>query len=586
MAAPSDLRREVLHERLLLAERSVQASAATVLVIVPVVAWLNRDRIEPLWLLGWLVAVWGVCLWRIWHARRIVAAPPPVVGADAMLRRMMLASLPGAAALVFTLVLFFEPDDPVTMLFVVVVPVLAFAGQVAAAAPPVRVIATLLGPGVAVMIVLCLLDDGGFTRVLAVVLAVFSLAMLRIARNIGATLDREIALKIENRELARSRDAELARADEASRAKSRFLAAASHDIRQPVHALDLFLGAFEDDTLQGRNRALIGQLRACAHGLREMLDGVLDLSRADAGTIRAVPAPVSVQQVFDAVERDFGAIADAKGLVLRCVPSHRWVLADAFLLERIVRNLVSNAVRYTERGGVLLGARRRAGLVVIEVWDTGVGVPESDRETIFAEFARGSRAGTDAPAGLGLGLAIVRRFAAAMQGRVGFDSRVGRGSVFRIDLPPCEARERAPGACATPEPAIVVGLHVLVVEDDAAVRDATALLLRGWGCKVTAIADPAAIEDAPPPDVLITDDALHGRRQAEEAAVTAAAHAGRPVPTLVTTGERDPARIEALKGRGLFVLVKPVAPDALRAALQAIVAERAASLAEGGPASF
>ena len=257
----------------------------------------------------------------------------------------------------------------------------------------------------------------------------------RFAKALHGVQQRSLEQREELATLAADLAVQKERAEAANGAKSRFLAAASHDIRQPVHALSLFLGAFDDAALSGRNAQLIGPLRESARGLREMLDGVLDLSRAEAGAVQAHPQPLPAQALLDLVEREFTPLAEARGLTLRTVPSRLCLLADPTLTERILRNLLSNALRYTTRGGVLVGVRQRGALAVLEVWDTGVGIAAADQEHVFAEFTRGAGAADAERSGLGLGLAIARRFAQAQGAGLTLAARVGRGTVFRLCLP-------------------------------------------------------------------------------------------------------------------------------------------------------
>jgi signal transduction histidine kinase/CheY-like chemotaxis protein len=359
---------------------------------------------------------------------------------------------------------------------------------------------------------------------------------------------------------------------EANRAKSRFLAAASHDLRQPVHALGLFLAQAREARTPDERERLLSKVEASAHALSELVDALLDVSKLDAGAVTPRPGAFAVQVVLDRVEHDFALAAQAKGLRLRVRPSPLRLVTDPVLLERILINLVGNAVRYTREGGVLVACRRHGAKARLEVWDTGVGIPADQRERIFEEFYQvHAGVGNTAP-GLGLGLAIVRRLAALLNVTVELHSREGRGSVFAIEVP---LGMGVPSAAQAPEPSPAMGFEgarAMVVDDDGAAREAITGLLERWGWQVVSVADGAAAcaalpRLAVPPDVVISDYHLAGGEFGIDLVQRLRTACGATIPAVLVSADVTEELREAAERAGLVVLHKPLQAAKLRTLL-------------------
>ncbi|WP_207481569.1 sensor histidine kinase [Arenibaculum pallidiluteum] len=256
----------------------------------------------------------------------------------------------------------------------------------------------------------------------------------------GAELETQVDAR--TREL----DAARRRAERASEAKSRFLAMASHDLLSPLEAMGLFMRALgrriETDP---QAEAILSDMRAAKDGMRRLLRALLDLAAAETGAVRPVPRATGLMPVLQRLGRELGPQAEAKGLRLIVGRTTATALTDPDLLERILRNLLGNAVRYTRSGGVLLGCRRRGNELRVEVWDTGPGIAESDQERIFEEFAQLATEGRDRSQGIGLGLAIADRLARLLGHRLELQSRLGRGSVFAVVMPAADAPQKPEG---------------------------------------------------------------------------------------------------------------------------------------------
>jgi two-component system, sensor histidine kinase len=375
--------------------------------------------------------------------------------------------------------------------------------------------------------------------------------------------------KCREQELARARD----EAERATRAKSRFFAAASHDLRQPLQALALFATALEQhvDTPTAQN--IVTSIKLALSTMEEMFDALLDMSRLDAGVLVAQPDVFMVNDVLERLEVEFVPQAERKGLSLRVVPSSAAVESDPALLGRILRNFLSNAVRYTDKGRILLGCKRRGINLMIAVADTGPGIPEDERLNIFEEFFQGS----DRPSssGLGLGLAIVQRLARLLGHRLEVRSQVGRGAMFGIEVPLAEMPEVDVGDDEEGEDlGDLSGSTMLVVDDDPAVRESVQMLLEEWGSAgVTASSGAEAlarIEAGLRPDVILADFRLPEEGGGVGAIERMLAALGEPVPAFLFTGDtdmRDGQNNSA--GRTYPVLQKPISAIKLRLVLAA-----------------
>jgi signal transduction histidine kinase/ActR/RegA family two-component response regulator len=362
-------------------------------------------------------------------------------------------------------------------------------------------------------------------------------------------------------------------AEAANRAKSVFLASASHDLRQPLHALGLFLTALGRTNLDARQRQMWTHVEASSTAASEMLNTLLDFSKVDAGVITPRPQAFPLQALLHKLERHFAPQANAKGLVFRVRDTEAVVRADPLLVEQILRNLLANAIRYTERGGVLLGCRHRGDRLMLEVWDTGIGIDPAQHQAIFQEFHQLGNPERDRTKGLGLGLAIVQGLARAMGETVALASRPGWGSVFRLGLPMSAeaAPEPAPEESTSPMvDANLAGARVLLIDDDASVRVAMAELMTAWGCDCEVAgseAEAVKLLDRFEPDVVLADYRLRDHRTGPQAIDAVRARSGWSVPAIIVTGDTAADRLRLAVGSGMTLLHKPVGSVTLQRAL-------------------
>ena len=397
---------------------------------------------------------------------------------------------------------------------------------------------------------------------------------------LNAGLEQRVAEKSEalNEQLAQTRAARDA-AETADRSKSRFLAAASHDLRQPLHALGLFAARLGDRTRDPEDTALVQRITTSVASLESLFSALLDISKLEAGVVAAEPRAMALGPLFERLANDFAPEAVEKNLKFSVVPTHRAVHSDPVLLERILRNLVANALRYTAVGGVVIGARRRGRSVAIEVWDSGPGIPFAEVERVFEEFYQVGNPERDRTRGLGLGLAIVRRLTRLLGHQITVRSRPGRGSMFRLLATEVPAQSVATVASAAPpqhyDP--LSGSRVLVVDDEEPVREGMRQTLAAWGCLplIAANADEAVVLCAggPPPEAMLVDFRLPEGRDGIAAIAMLRSSFGHTVPAIIVSGESSSEELARIERSGFVLLHKPIAPARLRAALSYLLAQ-------------
>ena len=375
---------------------------------------------------------------------------------------------------------------------------------------------------------------------------------------------------LERRVVQRTHELELANA-----AKTRFLAAASHDMRQPVVAIGLLLGLLREQLSAAPLRDMVDRIHEAAVSLETLLKGLMDLSRLESGTVRPRLQPVPLAALFDAVELHHQAAAATKGLRLRFRnPAGLAVRCDPVLLDQIVRNLVDNAIRYTAQGGVLVSARprRNGSVVLLQVWDSGRGIAPASQALVFEEFVQLDNPGRDRNKGLGLGLAIVQRSARLLGQRIQLRSVPGRGSCFALELPALAATPAPATAPAAHAVLPLRGVAVWLIEDDAAVRDALHARLQHWGARVTVLASRAEVARELDgghalPALIVSDQRLPDGSGLDCIALIRA-RAARELPALLVTGDTAPSELALLAASTLPVLHKPFSAEALLAQLQ------------------
>jgi len=406
-----------------------------------------------------------------------------------------------------------------------------------------------------------------------------------LANSYRQALQRAIDLKVQADELAArlrvetlAADAARREAEIANRAKTQFFTAASHDLRQPLHAMGLFAEALRQRVHEPEVAQLVNSINESVDALEGLFSELLDITRIDSGGIEVHEQHFEVGDILRKLRLHFEPAAFEKGLALRLRGGQRVVFADPLLVERILRNLVSNAIRYTEDGSVLVSCRQRGDRLLLQVWDSGPGIREADQQKIFDEFYQVPHTGPVSPEqrkGLGLGLAIVKRLAALMNAPLTMRSTFGRGTVFTLELPVGKA-PRAPAQVLPgkgPVGITLAGRLIVVVEDEPAVRAGLEVLLKGWGAELASFesvaestrwalaCDPAVVK----PDLLIVDYRLEEGRTGVDAIRALRERFGDGVPAILVTGSTMTGHEKDAQVHDFHLLIKPVVPNKLRA---------------------
>ncbi len=565
-------------------------------VLLCFVLW---GQVSPWWMAAWAALIVVNQAWRGVLARAWTRANP---GADAAPRwgrywaggSALAGTLWGVAALVT-----YPPSAPHQALLIVCLFGAVLGGLNLTAAYRPSFYGFVL-PALVPLIVRVAWEGDQVHLYTALVMTVVLGFILAFGHQLNDVLTRSLAMRYENLDLiaelkAKSRSAHEARkaAEAANRGKSQLLAAASHDLRQPLHALGLYTAALATRAADSPLRPLVASVERAVAALEEQFEQLLDLSRLEAGAVTPVPVRVPLAPLLARIAGEWSLQAEAKGIRLRAARTQHAVVSDPALLERILRNLVANAVRHTAHGGVLLGARIRHGEVAIDVVDTGVGIPSEHRQHIFDEFYQvGAGRSSRAHGGLGLGLAIVRRLVALLEHRVQVDSRVGRGSRFRV-MAPRAAAVSVDTATAIPRPRMpaqrsearaIAGALVAVVDDDPAAVDAMSALFATWGACVAGGADTGALLTALGaleryPDLVVADLRLANMGSGISVIRQLRDELGFEVPALLVSGDMSHAAERDARAAGLALLPKPVVPSVLQAVATALIAQRLADAA-------
>ena len=427
--------------------------------------------------------------------------------------------------------------------------------------------------------------DVSHSEGITLVLVIIYLVTFLLAKGYRRAYENLVELKLRSEMLAEQLGrekvaAEAARheAEVANRAKTQFFAAASHDLRQPLHAMGLFAEALRNKSRDEEVIKLVNSINSSVDALEGLFSELLDITKIDTGAVDVVPQNFGMREMFARLRLHYEPTAFEKGLQLKLRGEQCFAYADPVLVERILRNLISNAIRYTEDGGVLVSCRPRGDRLLLQVWDSGAGIAESEQARIFEEFYQ-VQPDQPLPAhhrkGLGLGLAIVRRLADLMGAPLSLRSRVGHGTVFTLTVPIGKAVRPAESTISS-KPPLGITLDrklIVVVEDEPAVRDGLEVMLKGWGATVAAFDSVAASQTWADqarqqgllPDLLIVDFRIDHRTTGIDAITALRERFGKAVPAIVVTGSTTVSLEEEAHEHDFHLLIKPVVPNKLRA---------------------
>ncbi|HVP87720.1 MAG TPA: ATP-binding protein [Casimicrobiaceae bacterium] len=555
--------------------------------ILVVVMWRVAPHLE---LALWCVAILLNQAWRYLLARRYRVTDPPANARERWGYAWALGSTIAGTLWGIAGVAWFTPGDPghqallIVCLFGVILGGLtlttvfkpSFYGFVLPALlPPIARVAFE--------------GDEVHLFIAGVLLVVLAFA-LRFGHVLNDQLTRSLAIRYENIDLIAELQSQTAAADRArsaaeaaDRGKTQFLAAASHDLRQPLHAMGLFAATLSTKVQDPDVRNLVESINASVEALEQLFSTLLDISKLDAGAVVPSRASFPLAPLLARIEHEMAPLADAKGLRLTVVGTRARVDSDPVLLERIVANLVSNAIRYTTGGGVIVGARPRGSRVSLEVWDSGVGIAAAERERIFEEFYQIGNVERHSSKGMGLGLAITRRLAALLGHVLRVDSRPEIGSRFAVELPRAEPEQRRPASQASVRQeahrAALAGALVAVIDDEVAVVDGMRALFSAWGAEVIAATSGddllAALGEAERyPDLIVADYRLARGELGSAVVARLRDKLGLPIPAVLISGDLSVTAQRAMRASGCAVLVKPVLPGELSAVSTSLLTER------------
>lgn len=404
---------------------------------------------------------------------------------------------------------------------------------------------------------------------LAFLAAAFLLVLERLTLAQNDSLALLLAARFRNEDLVQQLRSQVEVAARANQEKTRFVASAAHDLRQPLHALGMFCATLDQRLQDTPERPLVRNMMSAIESLEDSFGAMLDISRLDAGVVQPLPQVFPIRDIFRRLYQQFGGDAEARNLALRFRATRRVVQSDPLLLERVLANLVQNALRYTRNGGVLVTARRFRGSVALEVWDTGAGIPDDKKEMIFREFYQIDNPERDRSRGLGMGLAIVQRICHLLGHPLDLRSRVGKGSVFRVVVPVGDISAVDATIPEATLPARKLGtVTVLLIDDERSIREATRELLKPMHVDViTAATIAEAVELARgsqvPIDMILSDWRLRGQENGVEAVKAVRAITGEATPAMLVTGDTSTDLLKMAHQSGLVVLHKPLQPKHL-----------------------
>lgn len=421
------------------------------------------------------------------------------------------------------------------------------------------------------------MSEGLANTLLAILLLLGFLSTMRVAKSMNASVRSERYLRHKSNALTEALHIKTEEAEQATLAKSGFLAAACHDLRQPLHALSLFVHVLKETKQEDERASVISRIDYSLDILRKLFDALLDMSRLDAKIVTVGVSHFVIADLLKTLADEFRPVASNKGIELRLHACSVVIASDRLLLERVLRNLIANAIRYTEAGGVLLTARLRGDCVLVQVWDTGIGIEAEYLDEVFVEFQQLDKTHRDRKQGLGLGLAIVKRLCRLLNHPLDLASRPGRGTAFSVSIPQGSASQiRSAVSSSVLHSWDLTGRRLLVIDDEHEILDAMRALLGKWGCEVIAA---ESLEDALQqlndacvvPELILSDLHLSNDNTGIQAIAHLRKKYGESIQALLITGDTAPEQIRIAKDSGFELLFKPVQPARLRGVIQTMM---------------
>ncbi|MCP5201899.1 MAG: hybrid sensor histidine kinase/response regulator [Gammaproteobacteria bacterium] len=582
-------RRTVLAERLQILNRNTLPILLVHLVLAAVVVLNQRESLPTATAYTWWMAVVFMVVLRLLLHRGVAARREWNDAALAATARQFVLTSGLAGALWGATALLFYPGSAVATQFLIVVILAGMgAGAVTSLVMYMPAFYAYLLPSLLPLAWVSLRNGEPAHTALGFATVVYALALCYFGRNFSRSLVESLELRYENVDLVKALRLRTRLADEANAAKSRFLAAASHDLRQPVHALSLFVDSLGNCPLDARSRGIAGQIDAAVGSLDRMFSSLLDISQLESGAVPVERVTVDVQPLVAGLVAEFAPQARDKGIAVETVILIEAVETDLALLERILRNLIANAVRYTDAGRIVISIAADGARARFEIRDSGRGIAAAEQGLIFEEFRKLDRTDRDPRKGLGLGLAIVKRAADLLGTRIDVSSAPGAGSTFAFDLPAARPGARIVSAAAartTSATGELDDMRVLVVDDDLGILRGMRTLLRDWGCAVRCCDSAAAAEDAVAggyrPDAVIVDYHLDDAGTGLDVIAALRARVGADVPAVIVTGDPEPPTSADADAAAVQILLKPAPPARIRSFLRSARRQAQGSRARG-----
>ena len=540
-----------------------------------------RDTADSPTLACWLGAMLACAAFNGWAAWRVWSRPLAAENTARRLRRVRrVEAVNGLLWMTGELLFLPGADYAQRGLFMVLLSGLG-AGVMQSLSAYLPALYLFFGPPVLGFVMVASALHGPYFGPAVALMLIWTAVNLNFARMMHRTLVESLRNRHITHALANDLQVQRDRAVELSQARSRFLAAASHDLRQPVHALSLLVGALKQSPTAAESTQIVGHLGAAVDAMGTMFNALLDISKLDADLLQPNWQDMDLRWLLERIARDQAVLADAKGLAFHCELPAGLVLpvrTDPVLLERVLRNLLSNAIRYTSQGFVRIRVRARCGHVEVVVADTGVGIPRARQADVFKEFVQLHQTHALSEQGLGLGLSIVQRLSGLLQLRLKLRSRPGRGTHFTVRLPLLASAAESlqlPSRAQRADPALgglVAGDVVIVVDDSAEIQLAMSSLLTAWGYRAFAAASvaelmPSLMQLDVTPRLILCDFRLRNGDDGITAIAELREAFNAEVPALLVTGDTAPDRLRMATASGMPLLHKPVMEDQLREAI-------------------
>ncbi|MDX1799825.1 MAG: hybrid sensor histidine kinase/response regulator [Marinobacter sp.] len=540
------------------------------LTVVAVMWDQTSHTLLLVWLLGTLIMIAIRYAASSAYAKRTKAVLNPGVWA----RRMLYISLLLGALWCFAILAFFSEGSAPHQVFLITVAVTLGIGSISSGTHWLPLYYVYGVPILLSLIIRFALVGTLPYLALAAMMGLALMAAVAFAKKLNAVVRSEMWLRHESSELAGQLRIKTEEAEQAVYAKSRVLAAASHELRQPLHALSLFVDALRETLKNDEQVRILKRMGTSVGSLRKLFDSLFDMSRLDADVVYPEIGHFDLRPILQDLQDEYRDEATRRQLELRLRAPSCVIRTDRVLLERILRNLISNALRYTPAGGVLIAARVRSSSILIQVWDTGIGIPSESHDIAFIEFKRLQSASTDREKGLGFGLAIVRRLCDLMGYPVTLRSVLDRGSVFSLEVPrgdPEQVRQAHPEQPA--ERWRNPGHTVMIIDDDANILNAMKTLLSVWGFHPVVSQSPGEALDMAKairhgPDLILSDLSLPGQQNGIELIQKLRGEFQSKIPAFLISGSTNAVELKKAEDSGLKLIQKPISPMLLRSMIQ------------------